>query len=96
MSCLMYRCTLSDNARTHGSKNLSRNLGDLSRNLSHNRPDHATNLANLALGILYLGHWFVVIPYTTLRMALLPKTLVWAKTLHGGASVEPALVDPTP
>ena len=46
----MYRCTLSDNARTHGSKNLSRNLGDLSRNLSHNRPDHATNLANLARG----------------------------------------------
>jgi hypothetical protein len=29
--------------------------------------------ANLLLGILYLGHWFLVIPYTTLRMALLPK-----------------------
>ena len=56
----------------------------------------AMDLANLALGILYLGHWFVVIPYTTLRMALLPKTLVWAKTLHGGAGVEPALADPTP
>ena len=39
---------------------------------------------NLALGIAYLGHWFVVIPYTTLRMALLPKQLVWAKTLHVG------------
>ena len=39
---------------------------------------------NLALGIAYLGHWFVVIPYTTLRMALLPKRLVWAKTLHVG------------
>ena len=39
---------------------------------------------NLALGIVYLGHWFVVIPYTTLRMALLPKRLVWAKTLHLG------------
>ena len=56
----------------------------------------AMDLANLALGIVYLGHWFVVIPYTTLRMALLPKTLVWAKTLHGGASGEPALADPTP
>ena len=54
------------------------------------------DLATLALGILYLGHWFVVIPYTTLRMALLPKTLVWAKTLHGAARVEPALADPTP
>jgi len=39
---------------------------------------------NLALGIAYLGHWFVVIPYTSLRMALLPKRLVWAKTLHVG------------
>ena len=39
---------------------------------------------NLALGIVYLGHWFVVIPWTTLRMALLPKRLVWAKTLHVG------------
>jgi hypothetical protein len=28
-------------------------------------------------------HWFVVIPWVTLKMALLPKTLVWAKTSHG-------------
>lgn len=42
------------------------------------------HLANLLLGILYLGHWFLVIPFTTLRMALLPKRLVWAKTLHLG------------
>ena len=39
---------------------------------------------SLLLGIAYLGHWFVVIPYTSLRMALLPKRLVWAKTLHLG------------
>lgn len=39
---------------------------------------------SLALGIAYLGHWFVVIPWTGLRMALLPKRLVWAKTLHLG------------
>jgi 1,2-diacylglycerol 3-beta-glucosyltransferase len=45
---------------------------------------------NLALGIVYLGHWFVVIPYTTLRMALLPKRLVWAKTLHVGDGHAPA------
>jgi 1,2-diacylglycerol 3-beta-glucosyltransferase len=43
------------------------------------------NPLNLALGIAYLGHWFLVIPYTTVRMALLPKRLVWAKTLHVGA-----------
>ncbi len=37
-----------------------------------------------ALGIVYLVHWFVVIPWVVLRMALLPKQLVWAKTLHLG------------
>lgn len=38
----------------------------------------------MALGIVYLTHWFVVIPWVSLRMALLPKRLVWAKTLHLG------------
>jgi 1,2-diacylglycerol 3-beta-glucosyltransferase len=42
------------------------------------------NPLSLALGIAYLGHWFVVIPWTSFRMALLPKRLVWAKTLHLG------------
>ncbi len=37
-----------------------------------------------ALVIAYLAHWFVVIPWVALRMALLPKRLVWAKTLHVG------------
>jgi 1,2-diacylglycerol 3-beta-glucosyltransferase len=36
------------------------------------------------LGMLYLMHWFVVIPWVSVRMALLPKRLVWAKTLHLG------------
>jgi 1,2-diacylglycerol 3-beta-glucosyltransferase len=54
----------------------------------------AMNLANLALGIAYLGHWFVVIPWTTLRMALLPKTLVWAKTTHLGAEPTEPVEDP--
>ena len=39
---------------------------------------------NFLLGIVYLTHWFVVIPWVSLRMALLPKRLVWAKTLHLG------------
>ena len=38
---------------------------------------------HLLVAIAYLGHWFVVIPWVTLRMALLPKRLVWAKTSHG-------------
>ncbi|MCT0248648.1 glycosyltransferase family 2 protein [Synechococcus sp. CS-205] len=47
----------------------------------------AMNPLAAALGIAYLMHWFVVIPWVTLRMALLPKRLVWAKTQHlGGES----------
>jgi len=46
------------------------------------------NPLNLVLGIVYLGHWFVVIPWTSLRMALFPKKLVWAKTLHLGDELE--------
>jgi 1,2-diacylglycerol 3-beta-glucosyltransferase len=38
----------------------------------------------LLLGIAYLIHWFVVIPWVVVRMALLPKRLVWAKTIHLG------------
>lgn len=40
--------------------------------------------ANIALAMVYLLHWFVVIPWVALKMALLPKTLVWAKTVHRG------------
>ena len=42
------------------------------------------DLVNLLLAIAYLSHWFVVIPWVTLRMAVLPKRLVWAKTSHSG------------
>ena len=42
------------------------------------------NPFSAGLGILYLVHWFVVIPWVTLKMALLPKRLVWVKTLHLG------------
>ena len=43
-------------------------------------------LWNLFVAIAYLGHWFVVIPWVSLKMALLPKSLVWAKTSHGDLS----------
>ena len=39
---------------------------------------------HMLVAIAYLSHWFVVIPWVSLRMALLPKRLVWAKTSHGG------------
>jgi 1,2-diacylglycerol 3-beta-glucosyltransferase len=40
--------------------------------------------------MVYMLHWFVVIPWVMLKMALLPKTLVWQKTVHQGASPLPA------
>ena len=36
------------------------------------------------LALLYLLHWFVVIPYVALKMALFTKRLVWVKTIHKG------------
>jgi 1,2-diacylglycerol 3-beta-glucosyltransferase len=41
---------------------------------------------NVSLAIVYLLHWFVVIPWVMLKMALLPKTLVWQKTMHAGVA----------
>jgi len=38
----------------------------------------------LLIAIIYLGHWFIVIPWITLKMAILPKKLVWVKTVHHG------------
>lgn len=49
---------------------------------------------NLLLGIAYLSHWFVVIPWTSLRMALLPKSLVWVKTMHLGEEEDSQIEDP--
>ena len=39
---------------------------------------------NLLLAILYLTHWFIVIPTTSLKMTFFPKNLIWAKTKHQG------------
>jgi 1,2-diacylglycerol 3-beta-glucosyltransferase len=49
----------------------------------------------LALTLLYLSHWLIVIPWVTLRMALLPKRLIWAKTIHHGAKDSPFPGEPT-
>ena len=54
------------------------------RRRSEGPPLPAMTPLNLMLGILYLGHWFVVIPWTSMRMALRPKQLIWAKTTHLG------------
>ena len=40
------------------------------------------------LAMTYFSHWLVVIPLVAVRMAVLPKRLVWAKTLHLGGHPE--------
>ena len=41
-------------------------------------------IIKLLFAITYLVHWFIVIPWVTLKMAIFPKRLVWAKTIHKG------------
>jgi len=55
------------------------------RRPSEGPPLPRMSAASVTLGVVYLVHWFAVIPWVTLRMAVLPKRLVWAKTLHHGA-----------
>ena len=38
----------------------------------------------LIIAILYLVHWFFVIPWVTVKMVIFPKRLFWAKTKHKG------------
>ncbi len=42
------------------------------------------NFGNLIMAIVYLSHWFIVIPWVIIRMAILPKRLKWVKTNHRG------------
>jgi 1,2-diacylglycerol 3-beta-glucosyltransferase len=54
------------------------------RRPSEGPPLPVITLPMLLLGIVYLIHWFAVIPWVVLRMTLLPKRLVWVKTTHLG------------
>ncbi|MGK7876447.1 MAG: glycosyltransferase family 2 protein [Xenococcaceae cyanobacterium] len=51
-----------------------------------------SNLFSITLqtlrGMIYLLHWFVVMPSTTARMSVRPKRLKWVKTVHEGSSEE--------
>ncbi len=42
------------------------------------------NLLNILVFLIYLSHWFVIIPWVTLKMSILPKKILWKKTLHKG------------
>ena len=42
------------------------------------------NILNILVYLLYLSHWFIIIPLVTLKMSIFPKKLLWKKTLHKG------------
>ena len=43
-----------------------------------------SNFISILIYLLYLSHWFIVIPLVTLKMSIFPKKLLWKKTLHKG------------
>ena len=58
------------------------------RRPSQGPPLPRPNPFTVLLAMAYFAHWFVVIPLVAVRMAVLPKRLVWAKTLHLGGQPE--------
>ena len=42
------------------------------------------NLMMMLVFLLYLSHWFLVIPWVTIKMSIFPKKILWKKTLHTG------------
>lgn len=57
-------------------------------------PIPAATPGNVILAMVYMMHWFVVIPWVMLKMALLPKVLVWQKTIHAGAAAVAPSITP--
>jgi len=43
-----------------------------------------SNLVIILIYLLYLSHWFIIIPLVTLKMSIFQKKLLWKKTLHKG------------
>ena len=44
----------------------------------------STNIVTILIYLLYLSHWFIVIPLVTLKMSVFKKKLLWKKTIHKG------------
>ena len=42
------------------------------------------NIFRIVIFLAYLSHWFLIIPWVTLKMSILPKKILWKKTLHKG------------
>ena len=50
----------------------------------HEGPSLPNNSIKIILYLLYLSHWFIIIPLVTLKMSILPKKIIWKKTTHLG------------
>ena len=42
------------------------------------------NVVNMLIYLLYLSHWFIVIPLVAMKMSIFQKKLLWKKTIHKG------------
>ena len=42
------------------------------------------NFMRMLIYLLYLSHWFLIIPWVTIKMSIFPKKILWKKTLHTG------------
>lgn len=43
-----------------------------------------THITQTAIGSIFILHWLVIMPFSIVRMAILPKQLKWVKTLRQG------------
>ncbi len=43
-----------------------------------------TRITQTAIGSIFILHWLVIMPFSIVRMAILPKQLKWVKTLRQG------------
>ena len=50
----------------------------------HEGPILPSNSIKIIIYLIYLSHWFLIIPLVTLKMSFLPKKLIWKKTTHLG------------
>ena len=50
----------------------------------HEGPVLPSSSIKIILYLIYLSHWFIIIPFVTLKMSILPKKIIWKKTAHLG------------
>ncbi len=50
----------------------------------HEGPILPSNFIKIFLYLIYLSHWFIIIPLVTLKMSIFSKKIIWKKTTHLG------------